>query len=352
VTASLESQLKDEAHRLGFTLVGITTAEPPPHYPVYEHWLEMGRQASMDYLDNDRARARRADPRLILPECQSIIVLGLGYSNPELVSTGAGLKQPHGRVAAYAWGMDYHLVMPPKLQALLTFIETQIGRAIPNRWYTDTGPLLERDLAMRAGLGWIGKNTCLINPQHGSYFLLSEILLAYPLEPDAPFEADRCGRCTRCMDACPTNCILPDRTLDARRCISFLTIENKSDIPENLRPAIDHWVFGCDICQRVCPWNNRFATREGDPSLAPRSAVPFPDLAAELALTRQEFNDKFKDSPIKRARRKGYLRNVAVALGNTGDKKSLPALEASGQDTDPLVREHAQWALEKIQKRG
>lgn len=355
MTASLESQIKEYAHRLGFSLVGITTAEPPPHFPAYERWLEMGRQASMAYLSDDRARAKRAEPKLILPECQSIIVLGLRYANPKLATENENKNplpgQVNGRVAAYAWGTDYHLVMPEKLKALVAFIETQTGQTIPNRWYTDTGPVLERDLAMRAGLGWIGKNTCLINPQHGSYFLLAEILLAFPLEPDIPFEADRCGSCTRCIDACPTNCILPDRTLDASRCISFLTIENKTEIPENLRPAIDNWVFGCDICQTVCPWNERFAALEGDPSLAPRSGAPTPDLAVELSLSPEEFNKKFKDSPIKRAKRNGYLRNVAVALGNIGDKYSLPMLETSSQVQVPMVKEHIAWAIDKIREK-
>jgi epoxyqueuosine reductase len=349
VTATLESKIKDEAHRLGFELVGITTADPPPHYPVYERWLEMGRQASMGYLNEDRARARRANPKLILPECQSIIVLGLRYSNPILAEKDKGQSQ-HGRVAAYAWGTDYHLAMSPKLQALVHFIEAQAGRPIPNRRYTDTGPLLERDLAMRAGLGWIGKNTCLINPRQGSYFLLAEILLAIPLEPDAPFEADHCGSCTRCIDTCPTKCILPDRTLDAGRCISYLTIENKAEIPEDLRPKVNNWIFGCDICQTVCPWNIRFASKDGDPSLAPHSGVPQPDLAIELALTPRDFNKKFKDSPVKRVKRKGYLRNVAVVLGNNGDETTLAALEKAGQDADPLIAEHVQWAKERIKR--
>jgi epoxyqueuosine reductase len=352
VTTSLESQIKEQAHRLGFTLVGITTAEPPPHFPVYEQWLAMGRQASMDYLSDDRARAQRADPRLILPECRSIIVLGLRYANPGLAGENEEKNpspgQVNGRVAAYAWGSDYHLVMPKKLQALVNFIETQTGQTIPNRWYTDTGPLLERDLAMRAGLGWIGKNTCLINPQFGSYFLLAEILLAFPLEPDEPFEMDRCGTCTRCIDACPTNCILPDRTLDAQRCISYLTIENKAEIPESLRPAIGNWVFGCDICQMVCPWNGRFAALEGDPSIAPRTGVPAPDLAVELSLSREEFNKKFKDSPINRAKWNGYLRNIAVALGNIGDEKSISKFEASSQGQEQLVKEHIAWAVDRI----
>jgi epoxyqueuosine reductase len=355
VTATLEFKIKEEARRLGFTLVGITTADPPPHFPAYEHWLAMGRQASMGYLSDDRARARRANPKLILPECQSIIVLGMRYSNPEHGSKEdrniQSSDHPAGRVAAYAWGTDYHLVMPERLRALAAFIETQTGQTIPHRWYTDTGPLLERDLAMRAGLGWIGKNTCLINPQHGSYFLLAEILLAYPLQPDAPCETDHCGTCTRCLDACPTDCILPDRTLDAGRCISYLTIENKVEIPEELRRAVGNWVFGCDICQMVCPWNVRFAAQEGDPGLAPRNRVPFPDLANELALTPEDFNRKFKDSPIKRAKRRGYLRNVAVALGNTGNEESLHSLEPSSQDYEPLIREHSKWAMDKIRRK-
>jgi epoxyqueuosine reductase len=347
VTAALESKIKQEARRLGFELAGITTADPPPHFPVYERWLAMGRQASMGYLNEQRTRTRRADPKQILPGCQSIIVLGLRYSNPELENEKESGRTT-GRVAAYAWGIDYHLVIPKKLQALTAFIEAQTGQTIPHRWYTDTGPLLERDLAMRAGLGWIGKNTCLINPQHGSYFLLAEILLAYPMQPDTPFETDHCGTCTRCLDACPTNCILPDRTLDAGRCVSYLTIENKGNIPEELRPSIGNWVFGCDICQMVCPWNRRFAAQEGDPSLAPRTGVPFPDLAAELTLTTQEFNRKFKDSPVTRAKRKGYLRNVAVALGNTGDTEAATALNADKLDDEPLIREHIKWALDKI----
>ena len=346
MAAALESKIKQEARRLGFELAGITTADPPPHFPVYERWLAMGRQASMGYLSEDRARTRRADPTLILPGCQSIIVLGLRYSNPDVENKRS--DQTTGRVAAYAWGADYHLVMPDKLRELVRFIEAQVGQAIPHRWYTDTGPLLERDLAMRAGLGWIGKNTCLINPQHGSYFLLAELLLAYPLEPDPPIETDHCGTCTRCVDACPTNCILPDRTLDARRCISYLTIENKGEIPEDLRPAVGSWVFGCDICQMVCPWNQRFAAQEGDPSLAPRSGVPFPDLIAELALTPGEFNRKFKDSPVKRAKRKGYLRNAAVALGNSRDATLPAALNADKLDDDPLIVEHLRWAMKTI----
>jgi epoxyqueuosine reductase len=195
-------------------------------------------------------------------------------------------------------------------------------------------------------LGWIGKNTCLIHPRGGSFFLLAEILLDVELEPDPPFTTDHCGSCTRCLDACPTGCILPDRTLDARRCISYLTIELKGAIPVYLRSSLGNWVFGCDICQQVCPWNQRFAAPAGAVAFAPRPGVPQPELIAEMALTAEEFNRKFKGSPVRRAKRGGYLRNVAVALGNAGDAAAVPALaEACQHDPEPLVRGHAAWAL-------
>ena len=255
-----------------------------------------------------------------------------------------------GKVAAYAWGADYHQVLAARLKDLVAYIEAQVGAPLPNRWYTDTGPLLERDLAQRAGLGWIGKNTCLINPRLGSYFFLAEILLGLDLPADAPFVFDRCGACTRCLQACPTGCILPDRTIDARRCLSYLTIELKGSIPSELRPLVGEWVFGCDICQQVCPWNVRFAASAELPvaisEFSARPGVPQPELARELALNAGQFSRKFKGSPVKRARRTGYLRNVAVALGNLGSPAGLPALvKALTGDPEPLVRGHAAWAL-------
>jgi epoxyqueuosine reductase len=347
ISGSLEQSIKAEARRLGFFLAGFTSPDPPAHLGVFEYWLSQGRQASMDYLADERARARRADPRLILPECKSILVLALPYSNPN-TPEASNEVQSSGRCAAYAWGDDYHIIISQKLEALVQFIEKLCGQPIPNRWYTDTGPILERDLAQRAGLGWIGKNTCLISPRHGSYFLLAEIFLGLQLEPDPPFETDQCGTCTRCIQACPTQCILPDRTIDAGRCISYLTIELKDDIPAELRPAVGNWIFGCDICQEVCPWN-RFADAEGEPALQVREGMAQPDLIRELALGPVEFNSKFKDSPLRRTKRRGYLRNVAVALGNTGGRAALPALEQAMQDPEPMVREHASWAIQVIQ---
>jgi epoxyqueuosine reductase len=256
-----------------------------------------------------------------------------------------------GKVAAYAHGDDYHDVLPPRLRSLMSFIESQVGHSVPNRWYTDTGPVLERDLAQRAGLGWIGKNTCLIHPRRGSYFLLAEIFLALELEPDPPFPTDHCGSCTRCIDACPTGCILPDRTLDAARCISYLTIELKDEIQPELRSKIGNWVFGCDICQAVCPWN-RFSDPTGDATLHGRQEDYEPQLIHELELTPEQFNGKFRNSPVRRAKRRGYLRNVATALGNQAGPESLPALERALSDPEPLVRVHASWAIERIKARS
>jgi epoxyqueuosine reductase len=343
----LAAAIKAHARQLGFPLAGITTPDPPAHFGLYQRWLEAGHHAGMTYLEEERARQRRADPRLILPECRSILVLGIPYHSPQTAPT----PQPspaRGRVAAYAWGDDYHILLPPRLAALVSFIETQVGAHIPNRCYTDTGPLLERELASRAGLGWIGKNTCLIAPQTGSYFLLAEILLGIELPPDSPYPADHCGHCTRCIAACPTGCIQPDRTLDASHCISYLTIENKAEIPPDLRPQLADWVFGCDICQMVCPWNQRFAPQHGDPAFAPRNGLPLPVLQEELTLTAQEFNRKFKDSPLKRAKRRGYLRNLAIAAGNAREPESLPALENIQDDEHALIRPHAEWAIKQI----
>ncbi len=305
----------------------------------------------MKYLANERSRARRRDPLLIMPECKTILVLAIPYSDPSSVARGGTQDLGHGRMAAYGWGTDYHVVLPKRLQAIATFIQDQVGHAVSSRGYTDTGPILERDLAQRAGLGWIGKNTCLINPRAGSYLLLSEILLDIGLTPNAPFEADHCGKCTRCIEACPTGCILPDRTIDAGRCISYLTIELKQAIPAEVRPQIGNWIFGCDLCQMICPWN-RFAASEGDTAFRARAGLPQPGLIHELELTPDEFAIQFSESPVKRAKRNGYRRNAAVALGNEGRRDALPALERALHDPDPLVREHAGWAITRINERS
>jgi epoxyqueuosine reductase len=348
-THDLKQTIKDKARQLGFFLTGVTLPDPPPHYSIFENWLAQNHHGNMDYLATDRSRTRRADPHEILPECKSILVLATPYYPPLPVAlSGAIAKSKRGegkaQIASYAIGADYHDVLPARMKELVQFIEEQVGGPVKNRYYTDTGPILERDLAQRAGIGWIGKNTCLINPKQGSYFFISEILLDLALEPDPPFTTDHCGTCTRCIQACPTQCILPNRTLDATKCISYLTIELKDNIPVELRNKIGDWVFGCDICQMVCPWN-RFAP-EGDSAFNPNT--PPHSLTEELSLTPQSFNQRFKLSPIKRAKRRGYLRNVAVALGNTGDLHALPVLQNALDDEEPMIREHAQWAINKV----
>jgi len=341
LTDALKQAIKDRSRQLGFILAGVTTPEPPPHYSTFENWLAKKHHGTMDYLATQRARALRADPREILPECKSILVLATPYSPPSRKRRGDG-----GEIASYAWGDDYHNVLPARMKELVQFIQEQVGGPVKNRWYTDTGPILERDLAQRAGIGWIGKNTGLIHPKHGSYFLLSEIFLDLALESDPPFLTDHCGTCTRCIEACPTDCILSDRTLDATHCISYLTIELKDDIPGELREKIGGWIFGCDICQMVCPWN-RFAG-EGDPAFEEKEP-PHP-LTDELPISTREFNQRFKRSPVKRAKRHGYLRNVAVALGNIGDERALPVLRNALNHEEPMIREHAGWAIDKIQR--
>ncbi|BAJ64331.1 tRNA epoxyqueuosine(34) reductase QueG [Anaerolinea thermophila] len=341
---SLETQIKQFFYERGANGVGITHLESPPHYPQYLQWVEAGLHGSMSYLDNERARALRGNPQAILPSARSVVFVSLPIASS--IQSPPANRPLTGRVASYAWGEDYHLVFPKLFQAFVEWLSQQLGRVPEAKWYTDTGPVLERDLASRAGLGWIGKNTCLIHPRKGSFFLLGEIFLDVALEPDEPFKTDHCGTCTRCIEACPTECILPNRTLDASRCISYLTIENKGSIPRELREKMGNWVFGCDICQQVCPWNQRFGQTEPYPAFQPRENVPEPNLLEEIHLDSTGFNRKFKNSPVQRPRRRGYLRNVAVALGNAQDEYAVPALiECTENEPEPLVRQHAIWAL-------
>jgi epoxyqueuosine reductase len=332
---ALTTAVKEEAARLGFELVGVTTPDPPAHLDIYRRWLAADRHGAMGYLATDRARARRADPRTILPSCRSVLVVGMRHALP---AEAAG-----PRIAAYAVGADYHQVILHRLEQLMDFLRPLVDPSFEYRLYTDTGPILERELAQRAGLGWIGKNTCLISPRHGSYFLLGEALLSQPLESDDPIRIDHCGSCTRCLEACPTDCILPDRTLDAGRCISYQTIENRGPIPIELRPAIGDWLFGCDICQQVCPWNVRFARSPLQPDLSSASETS-PDPAGYL-----EGRIPLKSSATGRARPEGMARNAAVVLGNRRSPAHLEQLQAAIRThTAPIVRAHSAWALGEI----
>jgi epoxyqueuosine reductase len=338
------------ARQLGFELCGVTTPATPPHFDVFARWIAEGKHGEMGYLATERSLQCREDPRLLLPDCCSVLVLGTPYPSPlqNAPREGSDSEIVTGRVAAYAWGMDYHNVLDQRLQKLVGFIEKLIGTDFPYRCYSDTGPVLERDLGQRAGLGWIGKNTCLINPELGSNFFISELLLGLELETDPPFRLDRCGKCTRCQEACPTQCILPDRTMDARRCLSYLTIEQKGIIPVGLRPMLGDHVFGCDICQEVCPWNTAPARRVIDPAFEPREGVRDPDLVRAMELDLDAFAKRYSNNPLKRAKRAGYLRNVAVCLGNAHNLLARPALAKALSDPEPLIRAHAAWALGEI----
>ena len=331
---------KAHAYALGFDLAGIAALGPADTADAFDAWIDAGRAGVMHYLE--RGAEKRRDSRRPLPGTTHAIVVALDY----------GGREPSGPVARYARGDDYHDVMEAKLRDLHRRIERDAGRTIAGKPYVDTGPLLERDLARRAGLGWFGKNTNLLNPTLGSFFFLGALVLDLELESDAPFEADRCGSCTRCIDACPTNAIVAPRELDATKCISYLTIELKEEIPVALRAPMGELLYGCDICQDVCPYNHKFARELSEPSFAARAAIAGKDastLARELlAMSQREFSAAFKTSPMKRAKLRGLKRNAAVVLGNVGDASALPALDAALADEEPLVREHAAWALGRL----
>lgn len=302
---TLEQRVKQRANEMGFDPVGIARLGLAQSYNAFADWLERGYSGEMAYLP--RGAEKRRDTRLPFPSARSAIVVALDY----------GGKQPAGTIARYARGDDYHDVMVARLDDLHRWLEQECRRPLAGKSYVDTGPILERDLAQRAGLGWVGKNTMLINPGRGSFFFLGALFVELDLEPDAPFEADRCGSCTRCLDACPTDAFVAPRVMDATRCISYLTIEHRSDIAPELQPLMGELLYGCDICQDVCPWNVRFATEVRDAALAPRSENVAPDPAELAALSDDQFRERFKGSPIKRAKRSGLARNAAIVIANT-----------------------------------
>ncbi|MCP4515642.1 MAG: tRNA epoxyqueuosine(34) reductase QueG [Delftia sp.] len=316
----MSQRIKDHARALGFDLVGLTPAAPSQHARFYARWLDQGYAADMAYLARPDAVAKRSDPRRIMPGARSVLMVALNYYQVQVQPPAAGQR---GRVSRYAWGDDYHALMWSRLDQLADLVQIEAGKKVAQRRYVDTGPLLERELAARAGLGWFGKNTMLINPRFGSWLFLGALLLDLELDYDAPLASDRCGSCSRCIQACPTRCILPGRTLDASRCISYLTIELKrAGIPAELRPLVGDWVLGCDVCQDVCPWN-RFARQTGEAAFGPRPGIPRPDLNELLALDEDEFRRRFRGSPIKRARLGGLQRNAAVALENVKAARSF-----------------------------
>ena len=331
----LEGRLKAAAYGLGFELCGIASLGPAESAPQFDAWLAAGYHGEMAYLA--RGAERRRDSRLAVAGATHAVVVTLDY----------GGKEPDGSVARYARGRDYHDVMLERLGELHRWIEGEVGRGVVGKAYVDTGPILERDLARRAGLGWFGKNTMLIHPKLGSFFFLGALLIDLELRADPPFDTEHCGTCTRCLDACPTQAFVAPGVMDARRCISYLTIELKGSIPESLRPAMGDHVYGCDVCQDVCPWNVRFARALDEPGLAPRQEI---DAAEMLALDDAGFRERYRGTAVTRAKRRGLARNAAVVLGNRRDRRALPVLErAAAEDPEPLVREHAAWAIDAME---
>ncbi len=339
--------IRAKALELGFDAAGIAAVEPLEAVARFEAWLTLGRHCRMSWLASERNRARRADPARILAGVRSVVCVALCHEPARDQARDARL----GRLARYAGSEDYHRVMHERLGALQGFVESEALPGARALWYSDTGAILERAWAERAGLGWIGKHAGLLAQERGSYFLLGEVLVDRALEPDPTTTHEHCGTCARCLDACPTGAIVAPYQVDARRCISYLTIEHRGPIPVELRPLVGDWVFGCDVCQEVCPWN-RFAPPAREARLRARALEGW-TLERFLSLDETGFRALFAGSPIRRAGRDGFLRNVCVALGNRGDPASVPALAtALASDPDPLVRSHAAWALGEIGRKG
>ncbi len=342
--AELKAEMVRRAQEIGFENCRVARALPPRHGAEFQSWLESGASGEMDWIG--RSAAKRHDPHLVLSGARSVVVLAMNYFQGRRQKDD-GRSGARGRIAQYALGDDYHDVMLAKLRELDEFLGSLGGR---QKVYVDTGPVLERDFAAEAGIGWHGKSTMLLDRALGTWFFLGEILTTLELPADPP-QVARCGTCTRCIDACPTGAITAPHVLDARRCISYLTIELKGSIPLEFRPLIGDRIYGCDDCLDACPWN-RFAQVSRESAFAARPAVTQMALRDFLALDDEGFRTLFRGSPIKRIKRRGFLRNVCVALGNVGIAEDLPALVAAAREEEPLIAEHAGWAIAQIHSRS
>ncbi len=340
----LTRDLKQQATELGFALCGVCPAVAPPGVARLDEWLAAGYAGQMEYLPNRRDAYN--DPNLVLNGARSVVMLAMNYrtSEPTLCREG------QGRVSRYAWGeLDYHDLIRERLESLILFIKSRVPHASA-RGVVDTAPLLEREFAQLAGLGWIGKNTLLLNRHAGSWFFLAAILTDLELEFDSRHEIDHCGSCRACLDACPTDAFPQPYVLDASRCISYLTIELKSFIPRELRPGVGEWIFGCDVCQDVCPWNSK-SSLSLEPGFAPREYNNPMELAVLFSLDDAAFRARFRNTPLWRPRRRGLLRNAAIALGNRPASTAVPALVRGLNDAEPLVRGACAWALGEYAER-
>jgi epoxyqueuosine reductase len=334
----LEDRLKQRAHDLGFELAGIAPATPADGFNRLREWLDRGFAGEMNYLH--RPPDARRHPSSVLPEVRSVLMVGMNYNR-------ARFPPPGAKIARYARGEDYHDVLRGRLNRLLEWVRQEVP-GCRGRGVVDTAPLLERDFARRAGLGWFGKNTMLINKRLGSYFFLGALLLDLELLPDPVHESSHCGTCTACLDACPTGAFAGPGWLDSRRCISYLTIELRGPVPAELREPVGDWLFGCDVCQEVCPWNRK-APPAAEPALQARPDLEAVDPVEILRLSEEEFCRRFRGTALMRTRRRGLLRNAAIVLGNRGDPGALPALEKAQADPEPLIRDAARWAIHQIQ---
>ena len=338
----LKQRLVSFARGLGFASCRIAACGSAPHAEAFRNWLNEGGHGEMGYME--RGEEKRCDPQKILPDARSIVVLALNYFHGDHQADDTPAAT--GRIARYAWGDDYHHLIESKLDKIDEFLREFGGQ---QKCYVDTGPVLERDHAAQAGVGWHGKSTMLIDERLGTWFFLAEVLTTLELPPDEPVP-DRCGTCECCIKACPTGAITAPHRLDARRCISYLTIELKGSIPLELRPLIGNRIFGCDDCLDACPWN-RFAQVSREAAFSARPATMGIPLRDYLSLNDDQFRLLFRNSPIKRIKRRGFLRNVCVALGNVGDSSDLPELERATADSERLIAEHANWAIHQIRSR-
>jgi epoxyqueuosine reductase len=348
---AISDVVKQSAAEAGFDLAGIAPVHDFPELDYFAQWLTSGYGGEMRYLETraESGELKRGSLRSVAPWAKSVVVCAVNYNTAEqssVVSRQSPENAPRGWISRYAWSReDYHHSVMRRLRA----VEARLKQDAPEcetRCYVDTGPLVERVYARYAGVGWVGKNACIINQRLGSWLFLGVILTSLELAPDLP-AADRCGSCTRCLDACPTDAFLGPQQMDATRCISYLTIEKRGEIPVELRPPMGRHVFGCDICQDVCPWNRR-GPATSSPEFQPREALVNPALEWLAGMSKEEFAHTFRGSPIKRAKYSGMRRNAAIAMGNSGERRFLPALEKLASDEDPVVAEHARWAIRKI----